>query len=129
MRKDILGIFISEYDSAEKAKGVVTAMKNCPHLMGAGTSGNIVSMSFIVPESLRWWFEGPAENPELLGAKKVDVFINPGRFGWDGGFGTSAYADPKEEFAGVLMTQRMMDSPSAPKHFVDFWTQAYAAIA
>lgn len=75
MRKDILGIFISEYDSAEKAKGVVTAMKNCPHLMGAGTSGNIVSMSFIVPESLRWWFEGPAENPELLGAKKVDVFI------------------------------------------------------
>jgi CubicO group peptidase (beta-lactamase class C family) len=64
-----------------------------------------------------------------VATKKVDVYINPGRFGWDGGFGTSAYADPKEEFAGVLMTQRMMDSPSAPAHFVDFWTQAYAAIA
>jgi hypothetical protein len=45
-------------------------MKNCTHLVVAGTSGNIVSMNFILPESLRWWFEGPAENPEILGAKK-----------------------------------------------------------
>ena len=75
MTKDILGIFVTEYDSPAKADGVVASMKNCPHLVVAGTSGNIVSMSFIVPESLRWWFEGPAENPELLGAKKVDVFI------------------------------------------------------
>ncbi len=35
----------------------------------------IISISSIVSESLRWWFEGPAENPELLGARKVDVFI------------------------------------------------------
>lgn len=76
MTKDILGTFVTEYDSSKKAEGIVTAMKNCPHLVVAGTSGNIVSMSFIVPESLRWWFEGPVENPELLGAKKVDVFIS-----------------------------------------------------
>lgn len=75
MTKNILGIFVTEYDSPAKAKGVVAAMKNCPHIVVAGTSANIVSMSFIVPESLRWWFEGPADNPELLGAKKVDVFI------------------------------------------------------
>lgn len=75
MTKDILGIFITEYDSPAKADGVITSMKNCPHLVVAGTSGNIVSMSFIVPESLRWWFEGPAESPELLDSKKVDVFI------------------------------------------------------
>jgi hypothetical protein len=75
LTKDILGIFVSKYDTAAKAKGVVAAMKNCPHLVLAGTAGNTASMSFIVPESLRWWFEGPAENPDLLGAKKVSVFI------------------------------------------------------
>jgi CubicO group peptidase (beta-lactamase class C family) len=63
-----------------------------------------------------------------VATKKVDTFINPGRFGWDGGFGTCAYSDPVEDLTGVLFTQRMMDSPTAPKVFTDFWTQAYAAI-
>ncbi len=33
----------------------------------------------------------------------------PGRFGWDGAFGTSWYVDPREEMVGVLMTQRRPD--------------------
>ncbi len=52
----------------------------------------------------------------------------PGRFGWDGGFGTSAYTDPKEELIGILMTQRLMESPVPPPVFQDFWTSAYQAI-
>jgi CubicO group peptidase (beta-lactamase class C family) len=52
----------------------------------------------------------------------------PGRFGWDGGFGTSAYTDPTEELIGILMTQRLMDSPVAPSVFQDFWTSVYQAI-
>ena len=52
----------------------------------------------------------------------------PGRFGWDGGFGTSGYADPTEDMVGLLLTQRIMDSPAPPPTFVDFWTSAYAAI-
>ncbi len=28
----------------------------------------------------------------------------PGRFGWDGGYGTSGYTDPTEELIGILMT-------------------------
>jgi CubicO group peptidase (beta-lactamase class C family) len=52
----------------------------------------------------------------------------PGRYGWDGGYGTSGYTDPQEEMVGVLMTQRIMDSPSAPEVFLDFWTSAYQAI-
>jgi CubicO group peptidase (beta-lactamase class C family) len=52
----------------------------------------------------------------------------PGRFGWDGGLGTSAYSDPKEDLVGILMTQRMMDSPDPPGVFTDFWTSAYQAI-
>jgi CubicO group peptidase (beta-lactamase class C family) len=59
--------------------------------------------------------------------RRTNVFA-PGRFGWDGGVGTSGYTDPAEELIGVLMTQRMMDSPSPPKVFVDFWTSAYQAI-
>jgi len=30
--------------------------------------------------------------------------------------------------AGILFTQRMMDSPEPPEFFVDFWTLAYAAM-
>jgi CubicO group peptidase (beta-lactamase class C family) len=52
----------------------------------------------------------------------------PGRFGWDGGYGTSWYSDPREQYTGILLTQRMMDSPQPPRAFVDFWTSAYQAI-
>jgi CubicO group peptidase (beta-lactamase class C family) len=51
-----------------------------------------------------------------------------GRFGWDGGLGTSGYSDPSENMVGILMTQRLMESPQAPRVFVDFWTSAYQAI-
>jgi CubicO group peptidase (beta-lactamase class C family) len=52
----------------------------------------------------------------------------PGRFGWDGGYGTSAYTDPKEGLIGVLMTQRVWDSPVPPPVQRDFWTIVYQAI-
>lgn len=29
---------------------------------------------------------------------------------------------------GILLTQRMMDSPEPPRAFVDFWSSAYQAI-
>jgi CubicO group peptidase (beta-lactamase class C family) len=49
----------------------------------------------------------------------------PGRFGGDGGFGTSACSDPTNDFVGILLTQRMMDSPEPPAVFNDFWALAY----
>jgi CubicO group peptidase (beta-lactamase class C family) len=52
----------------------------------------------------------------------------PGRFGWDGGFGTSAYSDPTNDFIGILLTQRLMDSPEPPAVFSDFWTHAYRSL-
>ncbi len=52
----------------------------------------------------------------------------PGRFGWDGGFGTCAYSDPTHDFIGILLTQRLMDSPQAPAVFQDFWTHAYRSL-
>jgi CubicO group peptidase (beta-lactamase class C family) len=57
-----------------------------------------------------------------------DLCNVPGRFGWDGGYGTSWYSDPKENLTGILLTQRLMDSPQPPAVFRDFWTCAYQAI-
>jgi CubicO group peptidase (beta-lactamase class C family) len=60
--------------------------------------------------------------------QRKEIFHSPGRFGWDGGFGTTAYTDPAEGMIGILFTQRMMDSPEPPKIFTDFWTTAYGAM-
>jgi CubicO group peptidase (beta-lactamase class C family) len=55
-------------------------------------------------------------------------FRSIGTFGWDGGLGTSWYSDPREELAGVLLTQRAWTSPNPPDVCLDFWTSAYQAI-
>ncbi|MGA8117501.1 MAG: serine hydrolase domain-containing protein [Actinocatenispora sp.] len=60
--------------------------------------------------------------------RRTDVFNSPGRFGWTGGTGTTAYTDPAEELVGILLTQRQMTSPATPPLFRDFWTCAYQAI-
>src|SRR5215203_3420436 len=60
--------------------------------------------------------------------RRDDLAATPGRYGWDGGYGTSWHVDPKEELIGILMTQRVWDSPSPPGVLLDFWTSAYRAI-
>jgi CubicO group peptidase (beta-lactamase class C family) len=60
--------------------------------------------------------------------KRDDLCHTPGRFGWDGGYGTSWYSDPREQLTGILLTQRMMDSPQPPPVLTDFWTSVYQAI-
>lgn len=60
--------------------------------------------------------------------RRDDLYTAPGRFGWEGGYGTSWYSDPREQLTGVLLTQRLMDLPQSPRAFVDFWTSVYQAI-
>jgi CubicO group peptidase (beta-lactamase class C family) len=60
--------------------------------------------------------------------RRDEVSAIPGRYGWDGGLGSTWYADPLEEFTTILMTQRAWTSPSPPNAFLDFWTLAYSAI-
>ncbi|MEV4833373.1 serine hydrolase domain-containing protein [Nonomuraea sp. NPDC049486] len=51
-----------------------------------------------------------------------------GQFGWDGGAGTSAYADPVNQLTGLLLTQVGYSVPN-PAHLMnDFWTTLYQAI-
>ena len=73
-----------------------------------------------------------ARRPAMVGpggswglATGVDVeaaepWMAPGRWGWDGGTGTTAYVDPTRDTVGVLLTQRMMTGPL--DGFGDFWT-------
>jgi CubicO group peptidase (beta-lactamase class C family) len=60
--------------------------------------------------------------------RRDDVAAVPGRFGWDGGLGTSWYSDPREDMVAILMTQRAWTSPSPPDVCLDFWTSVYQAI-
>ncbi len=60
--------------------------------------------------------------------RRSEIYHTPGRFGWSGGFGTTAYIDPAERMIGILFTQRMMDSPEPPRVFTGFWALAYAAM-
>jgi len=58
-----------------------------------------------------------------------DPQVKPSRFGWDGGYGTSWYSDPQAQLTGILLTQRVMDSPKPPPVFADFWTTLNEAAA
>lgn len=83
------------------------------------------AMSGIVPgffDSHGWGF-----GVSVL-TRRTDVAGAVGRFGWDGGLGTSWYSDPREELVGILMTQRAWTSPAPPDVCLDFWTLAYQAI-
>jgi CubicO group peptidase (beta-lactamase class C family) len=44
-------------------------------------------------------------------ADRDEPFRRRGRWGWDGGTGTSAWVDPDRDLAGVLLTQRLMAGP------------------
>jgi CubicO group peptidase (beta-lactamase class C family) len=62
-----------------------------------------------------------------IDTRRVDL-NSIGRYGWDGGLGSTWYADPKEDLIGIMMTPHSWTSPAPPDHFVDFWTLTYAAI-
>lgn len=55
-----------------------------------------------------------------------DLSMTPGRFGWEGGYGTSWASDPQEELTAILMTQLCF--PAAAAIYQDFWTGVYQAI-
>jgi CubicO group peptidase (beta-lactamase class C family) len=54
-----------------------------------------------------------------------EPWMVPGRFGWDGGTGTTAYVDPSRELTGILFTQRAMTGPTYD--FAAFWTAVHRA--
>ncbi|AZK92500.1 MULTISPECIES: serine hydrolase domain-containing protein [Streptomyces] len=51
-----------------------------------------------------------------------------GQFGWDGGAGTTVYADPHHRIVGILLTQTGMSTPDSARALHDFWTTLYQAV-
>jgi CubicO group peptidase (beta-lactamase class C family) len=59
--------------------------------------------------------------------RRDGVAASPGRYGWDGGFGTSWSSDPVEDLVAILMAQRVAFPPWSATH-LDFLTSVYQAI-
>ncbi len=59
--------------------------------------------------------------------KRTDISGDVGAFGWNGGLGTSWYADPKDGLTTILLTQRAWSSSNPPNVCLDFWTSAALA--
>lgn len=52
---------------------------------------------------------------------------HPGRFGWDGGTGTSMWVDPAAGVAGVLLTRQGMGGTEPPAYLNAFWEAVHGA--
>ena len=58
--------------------------------------------------------------------EQAEPWTTPGRFGWDGGTGTSAWADPARDVVGVLLTGRFPSGPDDGPG--EFWRTLYAGL-
>jgi CubicO group peptidase (beta-lactamase class C family) len=57
-----------------------------------------------------------------------DIAKVPGRYGWDGGYGTTYVADPHEDMVAILLTQRVMQGPDDSAINQEFLKLAYRAV-
>jgi CubicO group peptidase (beta-lactamase class C family) len=79
------------------------------------------------------YLAGPAESRGWgFGVSVVtardQLYATPGRYGWEGGIGTSWANDPAEDMIGILLGQATFASPGTAALYEDFWNTAYAAI-
>ncbi len=51
--------------------------------------------------------------------------LQPGAFGWSGGFGTSLYMDAAKHLTSIILTPRVFDGPDPPQLHKDFWAACY----
>lgn len=56
-----------------------------------------------------------------------DLSASPGRYGWDGGLGTTWWSDPRENLTGIMLTQ-VAQFPQLSRVYLDFWTSLYQAV-
>jgi CubicO group peptidase (beta-lactamase class C family) len=62
-----------------------------------------------------WGFGGAVD------IARTDAWNVPGRYGWVGGTGTSAYLVPATGAVAILLTQVAVDGPVPPDWLPDFW--------
>jgi CubicO group peptidase (beta-lactamase class C family) len=110
-------------------------------ILGEGTAGG---RRFLSPEAVRqmttnhltasqraigqlflegqgWGFGGAVD------VEAIDPWNVPGRYGWVGGTGTTAYITPSTGTVAILLTQVAADDPVPPALMRDFWRYAAGA--
>lgn len=83
------------------------------------------AVSGLIPgyfDSRGWGFGVSIVTRRISPAEPVDMY------GWNGGLGTLWNADPKNDLAGILLTQRAWTSPRPPDVCQDFGTLVYGAL-
>jgi len=60
--------------------------------------------------------------------RRISATEPPDMYGWNGGLGTLWNADPKNDLAGILLTQRAWTSPRPPDVCQDLGTLVYEAL-
>jgi CubicO group peptidase (beta-lactamase class C family) len=60
--------------------------------------------------------------------KPDGLAARPGRYGWNGGLGSSWWNDPNEGVIAIILTERAFESADPPNVVKDFWKLAYQAI-
>ena len=60
--------------------------------------------------------------------KPDGLAMRPGRYGWNGGLGSSWWNDPNDGLIAIILTERAFESPDPPNVIKDFWKSAYEAI-
>ncbi|MGY1604532.1 serine hydrolase domain-containing protein [Geodermatophilus sp. SYSU D00815] len=132
------GVFSREPRFESLAAGLVSTAPDvlaflCAVADGGGPVLSAASAAAMTRDALTPQQRAPVQ--DFLGAGRswglhvsVDVeavqpWRTPGRWGWDGGTGTSAWVDPARDLAAVLLTQRMWlgeeDEPTA------FWAAVH----
>lgn len=76
-------------------------------------------------ERMRAMLSGYVDHGEM---QRVDLSSSPGSADGVGGLGTAGHSDPQQNLAGILLTQRMFESPVPPHVMTDFWTLVYQEI-
>jgi CubicO group peptidase (beta-lactamase class C family) len=69
-------------------------------------------------EGQGWGFGGAVD------VEAIDPWNVPGRYGWVGGTGTTAYITPSDGTVAILLTQVAADDPVPPALMRDFWRYA-----
>jgi CubicO group peptidase (beta-lactamase class C family) len=60
--------------------------------------------------------------------KPDGLATHAGRYGWNGGLGSSWWNDPNEGLIAIILTERRYESPDPPPVIKDFWKSAYESI-
>jgi hypothetical protein len=74
--KNLCVLMVGTAAKPEAAAEHVNMMSGCPYLASCCATGSVVLGAYVLPASKRWWIEGIAEQPELVGLEKARLVFS-----------------------------------------------------